>query len=161
MRIYFVFIIIIFLGCTQKRQESTNSEITKIKLQLEDHLRIPFHWVWVTIEKKPDSIMVHSVSKPLVDSLKWEYSRIDTSFALTLTAYNKLVSLVTQITASDLKYSSVQLDDGTDVTISYGNSKSEQTFNVSTPSYEAEKRKTQQILDASIEILKISRIPFK
>ena len=161
MRQYLILIVVTFFGCVQHPQKTSESEITKIKLYYENYLLIPFHWVWVTIEKKSDSITVHSVSKPLQDSIKWEYSRIDTSFTINSTAYNKLVILVTKINASDLKSSPVMLDDGTDFTINYGNSNSEQSFSVSTPSYNTEKRKTNHFLEASTEILKISGIPFK
>ena len=154
-------IIITFFGCAQTQQQNANPEITTIKLQYEDQLRIPFHWVWVTIEKKSGSIIVHSVSKPLKDSVKWNYSNIDTSFTISSSAYYKLVSLVSQINDADLKLSSVSLDDGTDLSIAYGNSDSLQKFNVSTPSYDAVKRKTIHFQEASEEILKISGIPFK
>jgi hypothetical protein len=161
MKIYFIFIFVALLGCSQKKQQSARSDITKIKLYFEDYLRIPYHWVWVTIEKKSDSILVHTVSKPLEDSIKWEYSKIDTNFILTSAAYNKLVDLVTRINNADLKSSSVTLDDGCEMTISFGDLKSEQTFNISTPSYDAVKRKTTHFYEASTEILKISGISFR
>jgi len=158
---YLALVAFFSLGCVQKRQVAIDLGITRITLNHEDNLRIPFHWIRVTIEKRMDSIIVHSISKPSEDSMKWEYSRIDTSFAISSASYNKLISLVSQISAEDLKSSRAIVDDGTSVTISYGNSKSEQTFDVSTPAYDAERRKTKHFFEADMEILKISRIPFE
>ena len=158
---HLILLVILFTGCVQKRQADVNPDITKITLIHEDQLRIPFHWIKVTIEKKADSIIVYSTSRPSEDSSKWEYSRIDTSFTISSASYRKLVSLVTQITDTDLLSSNAIIDDGTDVTISYNDSKSEKTFNVSTPAYDSKKRKTEHFFKANMEILKISRIPFK
>ena len=155
--------LLLLVSCAQKPNTAKKDSpgITDISLICENTLSITNHYVSVTISKAFDSITVHSVSKPLIDSARWAYSKLDTTFTLDSVSFDQLVNMVTKITAKDvITASATQGDDGNDNSISYGHGLPSIAYSVWSPEVETEQRSAQQFLDCKNAILNISKIDF-
>ncbi len=126
-----------------------------VKFDFYHSRRIPNHHVSVNFQRYGDSISVHVISKPMSNqSDKWNRTKIDSTFVLDKTEFDKIVQAVQKINCADI---AAGLDftglDGTVCEISYGGISTGISYTVWTPNYDTKKRNLEDYMEACKFIL--------
>jgi len=132
-----------------------------VEFNLIHSRRIPYQNVTINMTQNcmTDSAIVKLVSNPSdLNSIKWEYSKIDTTFKISRSEFEKIIKSVKQIKLIDIKYNPNIVSfgaDGTTCIIGYGNNSDHVRFSKWSPDYNTESRGLQEFLNSCILILKM------
>ena len=147
-------LIMLFTGLTSETYGQDHG-IYQVKFDFYHSLRIPNHHVSVELQRYGDSIAVHVKSKPMKDQeSKWDNTKVDTTFELTKSEFDKIVAVVAKINCSDI-VSGLDFTghDGTSCEITYGSYAAGISYKVWSPDYDTKKRNLEEYLEACKLIL--------
>jgi hypothetical protein len=82
-------------------QELAN-KIENITLTIGNARRIPYHIVKIKIKNRENIIQVNVSSRPKNDDLKWQYSKIDTTFSIDHNTFKDIVDKLSDLSKIDL-----------------------------------------------------------
>lgn len=150
-----IFLLITLLTSLTVETFGQDNGIYHVKFDFYHSRRIPNHHVSVDFQRYGDSISVHIVSEPMKNQgEKWKKTKIDSTFELKKTEFDKIVIAVKKISCSDIANG---LDftgfDGTTCEISYGGISTEISYKVWSPDYDTEKRNLEDYIVACNLIL--------
>ena len=150
-----IFVLLILLTSFTVETYGQDHGIYHVKLDFYHSRRIPNHHVSVNFQRYGDSISVHIKSEPMSNqSDKWNKTKIDSTFEINKTEFDKIVKVVQKINcaniADGLDFTGL---DGTTCEISYGGISTGISYTVWTPNYDTKKRNLEDYMEACKFIL--------
>jgi hypothetical protein len=147
-------LLMLFTGLTANTYGQEHG-VYQVKFEFYHSLRIPNHHVSVEFQRYGESISVHVKSEPMKDQdSKWNDTKLDTTFELTKSDFDKIVEVVAKINCSDI-VSGLDFTglDGTTCEITYGSYAAGVSYKVWSPDYDTKKRNLEEYLEACKLIL--------
>ncbi|QWG09453.1 hypothetical protein KM029_22870 [Flammeovirga kamogawensis] len=129
--------------------------IYHIKFDYYHAMRIPNHHVSVEFLRYGDSISVHLLSEPMkaLDN-KWNHTKIDTTFNLAKSDFDKIVTAVKQVNCVDITNGMDVIGlDGSTCELIYGGMSTGVSYKVPSPDSDTEKRNLNDFMFACKAIL--------
>jgi hypothetical protein len=138
----------------------TQSGIDEISLRFNHSMRIPHNEVTIQIVERQDAVTIKVKSEPLLTTeKKWEHTRIDTMFKISIEVFKLLEQAVLLIDGNNVvKGLDFTGMDGTTCEIKFGNYANAVTYQVWAVNYDTQKRKLESFLEACKLILKAGKL---
>ncbi|MFW0736620.1 hypothetical protein [Flavobacterium sp.] len=154
-RIIFYLITVVFLSC-----QVQESKIDEIEFSYSSELRIPYNKVNINISKTPsnDSAIVLIQSKPLFDTPKWAYSKIDTFFKIDHKAFEKLVNATASLDKIDMDKAQRSGFDGSTWKIEFGSKGKNESYRFWSPTSQTKERGLDRFIQLSEHVMEISKL---
>jgi hypothetical protein len=155
----YILVVLVSLTIISVKCKQRNETVNRIHFYYENTLRIPNHIVDIEILSMNDSSILEVKTFPLLDSVEWNYSRIDTSFTISNIHLEQIIGLIRKIPEENIKENKEIFGlDGSLWKIEVGQSNNMKVFEVWSPDYETEKRKLTEFVEASRMIVKLSTL---
>ena len=156
-KISFLFIFLTSLTISTYGQDHN---IYHVKFDYYHSKRIPNQHVSVEFQRFGDDISVHVVSEPMQgQDSKWDKTKIDSTYKLDKSEFDKIVQAVKQVNCSDIASS---LDftglGGSTCKLSFGGISTEISYKVWSPDFDTEKRSLSEFMNACKLILRIANL---
>jgi hypothetical protein len=153
-------IIGLFFIFTNLSLSYSQNGIKEISLTFHHSKRIPHNDVKIQIEERLNVVTVKVKSEPLKsDDKKWELTRIDTTFRITIEVFKQLGQAVLLIDGNNIaKGLNFRGKDGTICEIKFGNYFNAVIYQVWAVNYDTQKRKLESFLEACKLILKAGKL---
>jgi len=132
--------------------------ITEISFHLEHSLRFPNHNVDITMDKRFDGVFIRVVSAPMSGHAGWDSTRVDTTYKIDETLFNRVLSSIRKISSKDLESAGIVGDDGISCEIRFGDPQNYISYVVWTPYYDSKKRKTEDFLHACEQFISAAKL---
>lgn len=150
-----IFLLLILLTSYALETFGQDHGIYNVKFNFSHSRRIPNHHVSADFQRYGDSISVHVISEPMSNqSDKWNKTKVDSTFVLDKTEFDKIVKAVQKINCVDI---TAGLDftgrDGTVCEIFYGGISTGISYTVWAPDYDTKKRNLEDYMEACKFIL--------
>ncbi len=153
--VIFIFIILTTVSCKQ-----TDTLVDRVYFQFHHSLRIPYYKVDIEVLNDKNTITMKVQSVPLIDSIEWNYSKVDTSFAITETQFIEIVESIDKVFNShhETENDFIGLD-GSTWTYEIERGEKIEKIVVWSPAYDKETRNVNIFLKAAEIIVDIAGLP--
>lgn len=151
-------LLILCLSSCQKREDHTES-IEDIEFSYISGLRIPYNTVTINIARNnKDSSNVFIQSRPLFDSPKWEYSKIDKIIKIDNLTFEKIIRKIKLLDHINIDKAYKIGNDGSTWKIEYGSKGKNKSYTFWSPTSQTKERGLDNFVQLSEQILDISKL---
>lgn len=132
-----------------------------IELKFRHTLRIPYNNVDIKAMTMNNKYILTVKVDLINNDENWSKSKIDTAYVLTSSEFNKLVTMVTSISTTDIiKSMNGWGEDGTYWYLSYGDFQSKVSYDLWTIDYKTKERGLEKYVDICEYILSLGRLSY-
>jgi hypothetical protein len=157
MKYRLTLILVLALGSQIKGQG-----IQVIELKFRHSLRIPYNKVDIKAMNIDDKYVLTVKVDPMNNDEKWNNSRVDTTYTLTSSEFNKLKTMLTSISTTDiLKSMNGWGTDGTYWHLSFGDFQSKVSYDLWTIDYKTKERGLEKYVETCEYILNLGRLSYR